>query len=356
MPTGVPVPPSPLEFSSRDGSLWVNGAPLILKGINWYGFETEQGAVHGLYAQPISYFMELLSSNDFNAVRLPLDLDFILNDREHGFILPETTHEVDETPSPPPPYWANSSAPPPLSRSAHPSASPPSPNETLIHLHRTQPAPPLRRKLRIAPAAKKEFDGRLFVFLFVALALFPGAPLMVGIVAIVWRWIRRRRLQAEAASTSTDEAGDVDGGGGGGGGLKATQSFKQAFGPAELLGVTLVGLALLTLAGLAALRLTSGLQQGLGSSPPELEWDGGDAAQRGDLHQLGACNIYKAASPMVTDAWCLSSCKAGSCPKDLCEKRPTPTDICHTPPSPLMQNTSLELLDVRHTGLEPRPS
>ena len=83
---------------------------------------------------------------------------------------------------------------------------------------------------------------------------------------------------------------------------------------------------------------------------------GGDAAQRGDLHQLGACNIYKAASPMVTDAWCLSSCKAGSCPKDLCEKRPTPTDICHTPPSPLMQNTSLELLDVRHTGLEPRPS
>ena len=49
---------------------------------------------------------------------------------------------------------------------------------------------------------------------------------------------------------------------------------------------------------------------------------------------------------MVTDAWCESSCKAGSCPKDLCEKRPTPADICHTPPSPLMQNTSLELLDI----------
>ena len=72
MPTGVATGPPLLEFSSRDGSLWVNGAPLILKGINWYGFETEQGAVHGLYAQPISYFMELLSSNEFNAVRLPL--------------------------------------------------------------------------------------------------------------------------------------------------------------------------------------------------------------------------------------------------------------------------------------------
>ena len=127
--------------------------------------------MHGLYAQPISYFMELLSSNNFNAVRLPLDLDFILNDREHGFILPETTHDLDKMPSPPPPYWANSSS------------SPPPRDEALIHLHRTQPAPPLRRKLSVD--AKKEFDGRLFAFLFVALALFPGAPLMVGIVGIV---------------------------------------------------------------------------------------------------------------------------------------------------------------------------
>ena len=106
MPAGVATARPLLEFSSRDGSLWVNGAPLILKGINWYGFETEQGAVHGLYAQPISYFMELLSSNEFNAVRLPLDLDFILNDREHGFILPETAHDPEKTASPPPPYWA----------------------------------------------------------------------------------------------------------------------------------------------------------------------------------------------------------------------------------------------------------
>ena len=41
MPAGVATGRPLLEFSSRDGSLWVNGAPLILKGINWYGFETE---------------------------------------------------------------------------------------------------------------------------------------------------------------------------------------------------------------------------------------------------------------------------------------------------------------------------
>ena len=136
--------------------------------------------MHGLYAQPVSFFMDLLRSNEFNAVRLPLDLDFILNDREHGFILPETAHEANSSASPPPPpYWADSS--PPLSRSTHTSPPPPSPNEALIHLLQTvtKPEPPLKRKVRFAPKAKKEFDGRLFAFLFVALALFPGTPLMV---------------------------------------------------------------------------------------------------------------------------------------------------------------------------------
>ena len=41
MPTSVPRATPLLEFASRERSLWVNGAPLILKGINWYGFETE---------------------------------------------------------------------------------------------------------------------------------------------------------------------------------------------------------------------------------------------------------------------------------------------------------------------------
>lgn len=67
----------------------MDGQPLILKGVNWYGFETGQGVVHGLYAQPVSAFMDLLKSNGFNAVRLPLDLDLILHDRKHGYIKPE---------------------------------------------------------------------------------------------------------------------------------------------------------------------------------------------------------------------------------------------------------------------------
>lgn len=383
MPNGVATAPPLLEFSSRDGSLWVNGAPLILKGINWYGFETDQGAVHGLYAQPISYFMELLSSNEFNAVRLPLDLDFILNDREHGFILPETAYDPEKTPSPPPPYWANSSASPPRSRSGHPSPSPPpqsrpghpSPSppppddEVLYRLHR-RTVPPLRRRVGIAPdTSEDDFDGRLFAFLFVALALFPGLPLMFVIIAIAWRSVGRRRLPAEVAATSSGSSDSPYSPGspfspgspgspassGRGGGLKSprrrrpsreTQGTNQTFTWADLLGLAVAALTLLAFAAFAALRLTTGLQRGFGNI--ELEWEDllNGGGTRGDLHQLGACNIYKAASPMVTDAWCESSCKGGACPKDLCEKRPTPKAICHTPPSPLMKNTSLELLDV----------
>ena len=67
----------------------MNGKPLHLKGINWYGFGTKQGVFSGLYAQPVSWFLSFLERQEFNAVRVPLDLDLILNDRKTGFIFPE---------------------------------------------------------------------------------------------------------------------------------------------------------------------------------------------------------------------------------------------------------------------------
>mgnify|MGYP002632500964 CR=1 FL=1 len=77
------------SFSSVNGSLYVDEKPLQLKGVNWYGFETQQGVFHGLFAQPPSIFLNLLQTNGFNAVRIPLDVDLMLHDRKHGFIKPE---------------------------------------------------------------------------------------------------------------------------------------------------------------------------------------------------------------------------------------------------------------------------
>lgn len=96
-PLPPPPPPSPpllrgigpREFSSHDGQLFVGNKTLLLKGVNWYGFETQQGVVHGLYAQPPSVFLGILQEHEFNAVRIPVDLDLVLHDRRHGYIKPE---------------------------------------------------------------------------------------------------------------------------------------------------------------------------------------------------------------------------------------------------------------------------
>ena len=77
------------EFASRDGRLFMNEEPLLLKGINWYGFGTDQGVFLGLYAQPAEWFLDFLEETQFNAVRVPLDLDLILDDgRQPGYITP----------------------------------------------------------------------------------------------------------------------------------------------------------------------------------------------------------------------------------------------------------------------------
>lgn len=78
-----------VTYSSVAGQLLMNGEPLALKGLNWYGYETGGGLFHGLYAQPASVFLDFFSDNDFNAIRIPVDLDLVLNDRTHGYVVPE---------------------------------------------------------------------------------------------------------------------------------------------------------------------------------------------------------------------------------------------------------------------------
>ena len=127
---------------------------------------------------------------------------------------------------------------------------------------------------------------------------------------------------------------------------------QQGFGPTALLAVAVAGLVLLALLALLALRLASGLQQGPLPSMPN-SWEDpayDDAALRqanrsDQLLQLGRCTSYKAAAATVTDAWCEANCKAGHCPADLCARQQR-TAGCNDAASPLMGNTSLELLDI----------
>ena len=48
-----------------------NGAPIALKGVNWFGFETPDHAAHGLWARKLDDMLDQMQSLGFNAVRLP---------------------------------------------------------------------------------------------------------------------------------------------------------------------------------------------------------------------------------------------------------------------------------------------
>uniref|UniRef100_K3W879 Glycoside hydrolase family 5 domain-containing protein n=1 Tax=Globisporangium ultimum (strain ATCC 200006 / CBS 805.95 / DAOM BR144) TaxID=431595 RepID=K3W879_GLOUD len=71
-----------INFRSVNGKLLADGETFYIKGINWFGFETIEGAVQGLWpsATTIETALDTLVENDFNAVRLPLALDSVIND------------------------------------------------------------------------------------------------------------------------------------------------------------------------------------------------------------------------------------------------------------------------------------
>jgi endoglucanase len=57
----------------------VNGQRFNVKGISWFGFETGDYVVHGLWAVDYKFMIDFLAANNFNAVRLPFCLDMVLN-------------------------------------------------------------------------------------------------------------------------------------------------------------------------------------------------------------------------------------------------------------------------------------
>jgi aryl-phospho-beta-D-glucosidase BglC (GH1 family) len=62
--------PTALNFTSQQGSLWLNGQSIKLKGVSWFGFETNTNVVHGLWSKTWSFFLDFLSSNKFNIIRV----------------------------------------------------------------------------------------------------------------------------------------------------------------------------------------------------------------------------------------------------------------------------------------------
>jgi endoglucanase len=68
-----------LMWSTVNGKIMVNGQPLVLKGLNYFGFETETYAPHGLWSYSLDNILDFVKNNNFNAIRFPFAMDMVRN-------------------------------------------------------------------------------------------------------------------------------------------------------------------------------------------------------------------------------------------------------------------------------------
>jgi len=68
------------QWSSEGGMLKFNGERFNLKGLSWFGFETDLNVFHGLWARDYYDLFKFIQSQKFNAMRIPFNLDMVLTD------------------------------------------------------------------------------------------------------------------------------------------------------------------------------------------------------------------------------------------------------------------------------------
>lgn len=65
-------------FTAEGGRVRMDGSPLHLKGVSWFGTEGEGLAPDGLWVRPMGEYLDYLLELGVNAVRVPLAVDSVL--------------------------------------------------------------------------------------------------------------------------------------------------------------------------------------------------------------------------------------------------------------------------------------
>lgn len=66
-------------FYTKDGQLYSNNdQPLRIRGMNWFGFETQDKVVNGLWAHPMSFYFDLLQEEGVNFLRVPFSAEWVV--------------------------------------------------------------------------------------------------------------------------------------------------------------------------------------------------------------------------------------------------------------------------------------
>lgn len=66
-------------WASRHHRLYYGSDVFELKGINWHGMESDCRVVHGLWENPLDFYMDILKGQKFNALRVPLSFEIMQN-------------------------------------------------------------------------------------------------------------------------------------------------------------------------------------------------------------------------------------------------------------------------------------
>ncbi len=73
-----PNPSSSMEFYAKDKNIYLGNQKVNIKGLNWFGMETDAYCPHALWQVSISSLFDFITKNGFNAIRLPFTTEFAL--------------------------------------------------------------------------------------------------------------------------------------------------------------------------------------------------------------------------------------------------------------------------------------
>ena len=90
-----PPPSAPVDLRADGGRLVsADGSEFLVKGISWYGMEENYALFQGLEKASLGFFLDFLRDQNFNALRVPLSVTNILDDKAPWMINPDLNVEL----------------------------------------------------------------------------------------------------------------------------------------------------------------------------------------------------------------------------------------------------------------------
>lgn len=67
------------SFYTHNGNLYMDNHEIFnIRGLSWFGFETPDFAINGLWVHNIDFYLDLLQQNQINVIRIPFSAEWVL--------------------------------------------------------------------------------------------------------------------------------------------------------------------------------------------------------------------------------------------------------------------------------------